>query len=87
MMRIIINNIGTVAAGSAVILLALISLFTVIKDRKSGRSSCGCGCSHCAMAESCHRVKDHEDKKTDKNSVTIKNSSGRNAGKMLLSGK
>jgi hypothetical protein len=26
----------------------------LIKDKKAGKSSCGCNCSHCAMAGKCH---------------------------------
>jgi len=24
------------------------------RDRKKGKTSCGCNCAHCAMAGSCH---------------------------------
>ena len=27
---------------------------SLIKDKKAGKSSCGCNCSHCAMAGKCH---------------------------------
>ncbi|HHY53288.1 MAG TPA: FeoB-associated Cys-rich membrane protein [Clostridiales bacterium] len=26
----------------------------MIKNKKSGASSCGCGCSGCAMSDTCH---------------------------------
>lgn len=26
----------------------------LIRDKKNGRTSCGCGCANCAMAGSCH---------------------------------
>ena len=47
-------------AGTIVISLALIALVTWIvirlwKDRKKGKSSCGCNCGCCPMAGSCHK--------------------------------
>ena len=33
------------------------ALFTVIRDKKAGRSSCGCGCSSCPMQGKCHEDK------------------------------
>jgi hypothetical protein len=48
-------NIGTV-----LITLALIAIVTGVivklrRDRKKGRTSCGCGCEHCAMRGACHQ--------------------------------
>ncbi len=40
---------------AAVIILALIS---VIKDRKNGGCSCGCGCKDCPSAGMCHKQSD-----------------------------
>lgn len=41
-----------------VIALVAIAVFfavrSMIKDKKAGKSSCGCNCSHCAMAGKCH---------------------------------
>ncbi|MBQ6425580.1 MAG: FeoB-associated Cys-rich membrane protein [Clostridia bacterium] len=49
------NNLGTIIV--ALILIAVISLAVarLVKNRRSGKSSCGCNCAHCAMAESCHK--------------------------------
>ena len=30
-------------------------VFSLIRDRKKGLSSCGGGCAHCPMAGSCHK--------------------------------
>ncbi len=47
------NNAGTIVVCAA--LAAVIALIVVsrIKARKSGGSSCSCGCSACAMRDSC----------------------------------
>ena len=47
-------NIGTVAV--SLILLAVLALVAVkmIKNKKKGISSCGCGCSTCPYSGKCH---------------------------------
>ncbi|MCR5209729.1 MAG: FeoB-associated Cys-rich membrane protein [Lachnospiraceae bacterium] len=37
-------------------LVAIVSLIVMkgIKDKKAGKSSCGCNCSGCAMSGECH---------------------------------
>ena len=41
-----------------VIALVAVAVFfaarSLIKDKKAGKSSCGCSCSHCALAGKCH---------------------------------
>lgn len=37
---------------AAVVVLIIVSL---VKDRRKGKSSCGCKCAHCPMAGSCHK--------------------------------
>lgn len=32
-------------------------IIKMIKNKKNGKSSCGCGCSNCAMSEVCHHIK------------------------------
>ncbi len=29
----------------------------LVRDKKKGKTSCGCGCANCAMAGSCHAKK------------------------------
>ena len=55
MLQGIAENIGTI-----IISLALLGLVTGIiirmrKDKKQGKSSCGCNCGHCPMAGTCHK--------------------------------
>ncbi len=48
---------------SSAIILALLGgvvaliIRGIIKNKKSGKSGCGCGCSGCAMNGSCHSAK------------------------------
>ena len=30
-------------------------VFSLIREKRKGRSSCGGGCAHCPMADSCHK--------------------------------
>lgn len=48
-------NFGTFAV--LFILLAVIGIivFTIIKDRKQGKNTCGHGCANCAMHGQCHK--------------------------------
>ena len=51
------SNYGTilVALGLAAAVLAIVR--GLIRDKKKGKSSCGCNCAHCAMAGTCHQKK------------------------------
>jgi hypothetical protein len=48
------ENIGTIIV--ALVLLCIIAAIIrkLIKDKKSGRKSCGCGCENCAMHGHCN---------------------------------
>ena len=55
-----------IAANLANIVIVLVLLLIVagiiaklIRDKKKGRSSCGCGCEHCAMHGECHGSGSH----------------------------
>ena len=48
-------NGGTLAVCSVVIILAALAVRSLVKDNKQGKSSCGCGCSSCAMSGQCHK--------------------------------
>ena len=46
-------NILIIAAVLGIVTLAVVSM---VRDKRAGKSSCGCNCSHCAMAGKCHPV-------------------------------
>ena len=29
----------------------------LVRDRRRGKTTCGCGCANCAMHEACHKTK------------------------------
>ncbi|MCH5278628.1 MAG: FeoB-associated Cys-rich membrane protein [Christensenellaceae bacterium] len=49
------ENIGTiiVCAVLAAVLAAII--IHMVNNKRRGKTSCGCGCSNCAMSDSCHK--------------------------------
>ena len=47
-------NIVVIALVGVAVFFAVRSL---IKNKKAGKSSCGCNCSHCAMSGKCHSQK------------------------------
>lgn len=51
------ENIGTILILAALIAIVAAIIVSMRRDKKRGKSSCGCGCAHCAMNESCHSCK------------------------------
>ena len=50
-------NLGTILV--CLVLLAIVTFIIVhlVRQKKQGKSSCGCNCAHCAMHGSCHSTK------------------------------
>ena len=50
-------NLGTILI--CLVLLAIITfiILYLVRQKKQGKSSCGCNCAHCAMHGSCHSQK------------------------------
>ena len=53
----LIDNIANIVVILAVTALVTLAIWSMVKDRKAGKSSCGCGCANCAMAGKCHTQK------------------------------
>lgn len=51
----ITQNIATIVV--CIILIAVITaiIVSLVKNKKNGKSSCGCNCKDCAMSCSCHK--------------------------------
>ena len=47
-------NIATIIICAILLLIVTKIVVGLIKDRKAGKSSCGCGCSDCPMSGECH---------------------------------
>lgn len=51
------ENKGTIIIGAMLAAAVVAVIVHMIQNKKRGRSSCGCGCSGCAMNGSCHPKK------------------------------
>ncbi len=57
----ILNNWSTIVIG--LVLVAVIGgiILHMVRRKKRGESSCGCGCSRCAMNGACHAAQQKKD--------------------------
>lgn len=54
MLSWIIGNLATIVVG-AVLFAAIAAVIAVmVRGKKKGKTSCGCGCADCAMHGTCH---------------------------------
>ncbi|MBQ9526089.1 MAG: FeoB-associated Cys-rich membrane protein [Fretibacterium sp.] len=51
------DNAGTIVVSLALIGVVAAIIVKMIRDRKQGRSSCGCSCGCCSMSGSCKGIK------------------------------
>ena len=43
-----VNNLATIIISLLLLLVVVLIIRKMVKDRKKGRSSCGCGCEGCS---------------------------------------
>ncbi len=48
-------NIATVITALLLVLALAGAVWVLVKNKKQGKSSCGCKCSSCPMSGSCHK--------------------------------
>lgn len=57
MLSWLVDNFATIII-SVVLIASVVSIIAgIIKNKKSGKTSCGCGCSGCSLNDSCHGKK------------------------------
>ncbi|WP_295090385.1 FeoB-associated Cys-rich membrane protein [uncultured Ruminococcus sp.] len=49
------GNIGTILVGLLVCGLVVLAVGKLVRDRRRGKSSCGCSCSQCPNSGICRR--------------------------------
>jgi len=49
------NNLGTILITLVLILIVAGVIYSIVRDKKKGKSLCGGNCGHCAMGCSCHK--------------------------------
>ena len=52
-----LNNMSTIIVCAVLIATVAAIVASMIRNKKRGKSSCGCGCHECAMKDSCHTGK------------------------------
>ena len=55
MMELLSSNWGTILVVLILAVVVALIVRVIARDKKAGRSSCGAGCSGCAMKGSCHK--------------------------------
>lgn len=55
MLEWLLANAATIIVCLILVLVVALIIVKLVKDKKSGKSSCGNNCAHCAMAGACHR--------------------------------
>lgn len=53
----LIANLGSIIIALVLAVIIALIIIKMLKDKKNGKTSCGCGCSGCAMKDSCHSNK------------------------------
>ena len=54
MLSFLAKNIGNIVVLAIIAVIIALIIAKMIRDKKKGKSSCGCGCSRCPSAEICH---------------------------------
>ncbi|MBQ3939509.1 MAG: FeoB-associated Cys-rich membrane protein [Oscillospiraceae bacterium] len=49
------ENAGTILISLVLLAVVAAIIVSMLRGKKAGTSSCGCGCAHCAMHGECHR--------------------------------
>ena len=50
-------NLATVIILAILVFVVALIVINLIKNKKQGKTSCGCGCTSCPMSGSCHKQK------------------------------
>lgn len=53
----IMENMATIIISAVMLIVVMAIIVRMVRNKKKGRSSCGCGCAGCAMNGSCHPQK------------------------------
>lgn len=53
----ILGNMATIIICAVLIGIVVAIIVSMVKNKRRGKSSCGCGCANCPMSGSCHQDK------------------------------
>lgn len=68
MLTWIMENMATIMISVVLIMMVAAAIVSMVRSKKKGKTSCGCGCAGCVMNGSCHPAKPEnmERENTDK---------------------
>lgn len=55
MIEFLISNLGTIVVALVLAIVVGLIICKMYRDKKQGKSSCGCNCASCPMANECHK--------------------------------
>lgn len=57
MLTWIMGNMATIIISAVLLLVVAAVIAGMVRGKRKGKSSCGCGCAGCAMNGACHPAK------------------------------
>ena len=48
-------NAGTLLVSAVLLVLVILAVLKMVRDRKQGKSTCSMGCGGCPMSGTCHK--------------------------------
>ncbi len=57
MLAWLMENMATIIISAVLILVVAAIIAGMVRGKRNGKSSCGCGCAGCAMNGACHSEK------------------------------
>lgn len=57
MLEWISQNLATIIIAVIIVAIIVCIIIKMRRDKKSGRTSCGCGCDNCPSSSICHKSK------------------------------
>ena len=51
------DNMATIIVSAVLVIVVTAAIASIVRGKRKGKSSCGCGCAGCAMNGACHPAK------------------------------
>lgn len=58
----IASNAGTLLVSAVLLVLVILAVLKMVRDRKQGKSTCSMGCGGCPMSGTCHKKQEEKRK-------------------------
>lgn len=50
----LVNNLGTIVISALLLATVVLVICSMVRQKRKGKSSCGCNCASCALHGQCH---------------------------------